>query len=325
MAMDKEIPIKVSIDAFQELDAKKLALMQVKDIGLKRPKRINLSEKIIVTSVKLDKRKLEEQFRVVIRYDLALFAAKTWQAYRPYEKAKNGQDKLKAGKALVKAMPEMLKRLEKTLKQKLAVFKEEMASGARDDLGELKKAQKALTADTAKKIGALAEALRLSFAKEITTVLRPLRVAEMKASGDEKAKATQALDAAIKKTIEHLEKISGEVEGAIGKRMDMLLAAPANMGRSGKKDISDAAKDEYRTSAAALAKALKPVEKHIASAKKNNLAVLRKLQGKDFSKSTLDLSAAALLKISKSAATLSGEIAKISGRLKKLEQAVKRR
>ncbi len=325
MALDKEIQIRVSIDPFQELDEKKLALMQVKEIGLKDAKRINLSEKIAVTSVKWDKRKLEDAFRAICRYELALFASQMWQAYRPYEKAKNGQDKFKAAKTLVKFAKDSQKGLEKTLKQKLAEFKEEMAAGASDDLGELKKAQKALTADTANKIMTYANSLREGFLKEITTVLRPLRVAEVKASGEAKAKATQELQKAIKKSGEHLEKMVDDAESAFEKLMNSLLAAPGNMSKSSKKDISDAAKAEYSASSEELTKALKPVEKHIASAKKNNQAVLRKIQNKDFSKSTVDLSGAALLKISTTASKLADAIAKINARLKKLEQAVKKR
>lgn len=322
--VDKEIPVKVSIDPFEEMDKKKSALMYVKEVGLKPPKRVDYSAKFQVTTSKWDKKKLEAQTRAIFRYDLSLFASQVWQDFAPIQKAKNGQDKLKAKNAFLKAVPKLQKNMEKNLKEKFEAFQEEIASGAGDDLGELKGTRKALDPKRPEKIAELALTLADWF-EESVTELRSLKTKEQKSSGEDKSKATEELDKALGAALSELGKKTDTVLKAFDKLLGPVKTVPASMLKSIKKDMSDAAKAEYKKSAGDLAKALKPLESHIGAGKKGAVDALTKMKRKDFSKSTVDLAWVALNKINDSSAELYHTINTIDGKLKKLEQAVKKR
>ncbi|MBL1437526.1 MAG: hypothetical protein COB08_015165 [Rhodobacteraceae bacterium] len=325
MAIDKEIPIKVSMDPFQEVDKKKWKQMEADVKGFKKPGRVDISGKFSVTSAKWDKRKLEAQARAIFRYDLSLFASQIWQAFDPISKAKNDRDKQKAEKAFLAFIPKQIKVLERNLKEKFEDFREDIASGAGDDLAELKRARKALDKETAFEIGQFAEDFREVFVTAIVDDLRPLKTAETKASGEEKAKATEALEKELKKATAKLDQELAIMSKGFAKYTSALGAIPAALSKSLKKDVSDPLKAEYTKAAGELTKALKPIEKHAASAVKNAEAAMKKVAHKDFSKSTLDLGAAALLKTIGASGDLADSIGKIDAKLKKLEQAVKKR
>lgn len=324
MAVDKEIQVKVSIDPFEEMDKKKSALMTVKEVGLKLPKRVDFSGKFSVTTSKWDKKKLEAQTRILFRYDLSLFASQVWQDFVPFQKAKNGQDKFKAKNAFIKAVPKLQKAMEKKLKEKFEEFQEDIASGAADDLGALKGTRKGLSSDRAEKVAELAVRLRDWFDDDILE-LRELKAAEVRASGAEKAKATEELNKALSKALGELSKKTDAVFKGADKMLGPIRTVPNSMVKSLKKDMSDAAKTEYKKSAVELAKALKPLETQIGSGKKAAADVLSKMKRKDFSKSTIDLIWNAMEKINDTSAELYHTINDIDAKLKKLEQAVKKR
>ncbi len=325
MDIDKEIPVKVSMDPFQELDKKKLTKMETEVKGFKRPPRVDLSGKFSVTTKKWDKRKLEAQARVIFRYDMNLFASQVWQGFVPIEKAKNDRDKQKAITVFKNAVPKLQKAMERNLKEKFEEFQEDIASGAGDDLGELKRARKALDKETGFELGYAAEAFREVFVDTIHDDLRPLKAAETKSSGDEKAKATDALESELKKALPKLEQALAAMTKVFSKNIGALKAIPSVLTKGQKKDVSDALKAEYTSAAAELGRILKPIEKHSAAAKKNAEAALKKMAGKDFGKSTLDLGMAAVLKTIDASGNLGHAIDKINGKLKKLEQNVKKR
>lgn len=325
MAIDKEVPIKVSMDPFQEVDKKKWKQMEADVKAFKKPGRVDISGKFTVTTAKWDKKKLEAQARAIFRYDLSLYASQVWQAFDPISKTKNDRDKQKAEKAFVAFIPKQLKVLERNLKEKFEEFREDIASGAGDDLAELKRGRKALDKETAFQIAQVAEDFREMFVDAIYDDLEPLKAAETKASGEEKAKATEALEAELKKATAKLEQEMAKMAKGFAKYTGALSAIPAALNKSLKKDVSDPLKAEYTKAGSELSKALKPVEKHAASAIKNAEAAMKKVARKDFSKSTLDLGAAALYKIIDTSGDLADVIGKIDAKLKKLEQAVKKR
>jgi len=325
LAVDKEITVKVSIDPFQEVDKKKWKKIEADVKAFKKPGRVDISGKFSPTTAKWDKRKLEAQARAIFRYDLSLYASQIWQAFAPIEKAKNEQDKKKASAAFIKAMPKLQKAMVRNLNEKFAEFQEDIASGSGDDQAELKRTRKLLSGDSAYEIAVYADELREMFVDVITDDLRPLKVQETKTSGEDKAKATKELDKELKKALSNLDQKIVAVTKGFSKLMDRLLSIPSLMVKSQKKDMSDAVKLEYSKAAADLAKSIKPIEKHIAAAAKNNKAVMGKIARKDFSKSTVDLAAAALYKIIDTTGNLSDAMGKIDAKLKKLEQAVKKR
>lgn len=328
MAGDQEIAVKVSINPFQELDEKKLALMTTKEVGLKEVKKANYTDfkaKFTVTTVKWNQRKLEAQARAIFRYDLALFAAKVWQAFGPYQKAKkNGKNTFKEVIAFRAKVIKLKKKLEQNLNDRFEEFQEEIASGASDDAGELKNTRKGLDPGNASDIAGYSSELFEKFWSEYDA-LKKLKDAETKASGEDKAKATQELDKALVKSLSDLGKANDAASKGMEKSLKAIQAMPPAMLKSIKKEMSDSAKDEYKKSAAELSKALKPMEKNVSAAQKNSPVAIAKMKQKNLSKSTIDLAVAALHKISSCSGELSTTLKKIDGKLKKLEQAAKKR
>ena len=324
MAVDKEIQVKVSIDPFQEVDKKKWQLMVVKEIGLKKPGRFDVSGKFTVTSAKWDKRKLEAQARAIFKYDLALFASQVWQDFAPIEKSKNGQDKKTATSKFLKAVPKLQKAMVKNLNEKFVEFQEDIASGAADDAGELKGTRKGLNPAQAKQVGGMAKRMADKFDEEFDK-LKTLKDAITRGSGDEKAKATEELEKALPPAITLLAKQLDGVMKGMDKVISPIQSTPAAMLKSIKKEMSDAAIAEYKKSAKELQAALKPLETAISNGKKNAIEALKKMKGKDFASGVKTLGSGGLHKIDDSAGKLSDTVKTIDGKLKKLEQAAKSR
>lgn len=325
MAGDKPIAVKVSIDPFQEVDKKKWKQMEADVKGFKKPGRVDFSAKFSVTTAKWDKRKLEEQARAIFRYDLSLLASQIWQDFVLVEKATNERDKEKQKKVFLKAVPDLQKAMVKNLNQKFAEFQEDIASGAGDDLSELKRARKALNKETGFEIGYAAVEFREVFTNALFDVLQPLKKAETKSSGDEKAEATEALEKELKKEMPKMEQALAAMTKVFAKNLGALKAIPAVLTKGQKKDVSDALKAEYSNAAGELGKILKPIEKHSAAASKNAEAALKKVAGKELGKTTVDLGMGAVFKTIDAAGDLGHAISKINDKLKKLEQTVKKR
>lgn len=327
MAGDVEIAVKVSINPYQEMDEKKLALMTTKEVGLKevpKNKYVEYKGKFTVTTSKWNKNKLEARARLLFRYDLSLFASQVWQAFTPFQKAKNGQDKFKAAKAFRDKVKILRKKMEQNLSDKFEEFQEDIASGAADDMGELKGTRKGLNPAQATQLGGMAKRLA-EVSIEKFSELKVLKDTEVKSNGEAKAKATEALDKALAPAIILLAKqVEGTMKG-IDKVLAPIKAVPGDMRKSIKKEMSDAAIAEYKKSASELEKALNPIEAAIAAAKKDPIAALAKMKRKDFSKSTIELAVGSLSKVSSNAQNLSTTVKSIDDRLKKLEQAAKKR
>jgi len=326
MAGDTIIDITVKIDPFEELDGKKLKMMETKEKALvKKTKELSYKAKFTVAStIKWNKKKLEDELRGRLRFNQALFAARLWQGFQPYQKAKNFQAEIKAKKAFLDIVKKQYTKLDSNNKQHIAECVEDVASGASDDGGVLKSTRKSLSDELPFKISKAASELTDVFSDAFET-LKSLKAAEQKAGDGAKEKATQELEKALEKWLSALTKQHDDSMGRISKFMSTLGGVPDAMKKSVKKDTSDGLKDEYNKSGVELAKALKPVEKHAASAKKNSLAAIAKFKKKDFSKSTLDLAQAALHKISGTSSDLSKVVNKIDGKLKKLELTAKKR
>jgi len=326
MADDTVIEVTVKIDPFEELDAKKLKMMEAKEKTLvKKTKDLSYKAKFTVTStIKWNKKKLEDELRGRLRFNQALFAARLWQGFQPYQKAKNFQAEIKAKKAFLDIVKKQYTKLDSNNKQHVAECIEEIASGASDDGGVLKSTRKSLSDDLPYKIAVASVELMDEFVDAFNE-LKSLKAAEQKAGDGAKEKATQEMEKALDKWISALNKQHEDSTKRMSKFLSTLAGVPDAMKKSVKKDTSDALKDEYTKSGAELSKALKPVEKHVAAAKKNSLAAIAKFKKKDFSKGTLDLAAAALHKINSSSGDLATVVNKIDGKLKKLEQAVKKR
>jgi len=326
MAGDTEIEVTVKINPFEELDAKKLKMMEAKEKTLvKKTKELSYKAKFTVTStVKWNKKKLEDELRGRLRFNQALFAARLWQGFQPYEKAKNFQAEIKTKKAFLDVVKKQYAKLDSNNKQHVAECIEEIASGASDDGGVLKSTRKSLSDDLPYKIATASGDLFEEFNKAFDE-LKSLKAAENKAGEGAKEKAKQDLEKALEKSISALNKQNDDSTGRMTKFLSTLSGVPDAMKKSIKKDTSDALKEEYTKSGAELSKALKPVEKHIGAAKKNALAAIAKFKKKDFSKGTLDLAQAALYKISSSTGDLSTVVKKIDDKLKKLEQTAKKR
>jgi len=323
-AIDKEITFKVSVDPFEEMDKKKSALMYVKEVGLKAPKRVDYAAKFKPTTSKWDKNKLMAQTRAVFRYDLSLFASQVWQDFVPIQKAKNGQDKLKATNAFLKAVPKLQKNMEKNLKQKLEEFQEDIASGAGDDLGALKSTRKSLSAGhpeaMLKLIGGFFDEFEKSYNK-----LEKLKKTVQKSSGDQKQEATEAFESEIGTQLPELVKKLVGVNGILKKRLTVISGVPDAMKKNLKKDMSDAAKAEFTTSMAVLAKSASSVDTQITKFGKSAAEVLQKIKRKDIGSSTYNQLVEADSNLGGALGTLEDVMQKVDAKLKKLEQAVKKR
>lgn len=324
MSTDKEIAVKVSMDPFQEVDKKKWKKMEADVKGFKKPGRFDISGKFTVTTAKWDKRKLEAQARAIFRYDLSLFASQVWQDFAPIEKAKNERDKQKLMADFIKAVPKLQKAMVKNLNEKFEEFQEDIASGAADDVGELKGTRKGLNPAQAKQLGGMAKRMAEVFDGKFDE-LKKLKDTELRASGPEKAKATEELEKALAPAIATLIKQLDGVLKGIDKVLAPIKSTPASMLKSIKKEMSDAAIAEYKKSSKELEAALKPVEAAISGGKKNTIEALTKMKRKDFSSGVKTLGSAALNKIDDSASKLSDTVKAIDGKLKKLEQTAKSR
>lgn len=323
-AVDKEIPVKVSIDPFVEMDKKKSALMFVKEVGLKAPKRVDYAAKFSVTTSKWDKKKLEAQTRAIFRYDLSLFASQVWQDFVPIQKAKNGQDKLKATKAFLKAVPNLQKNMEKKLKEKFEAFQEDIASGAGDDLGELKSTRKSLTAGHPEAMAKLINSFFDEFEKSYNKLEKFKKTIQQK-SGGEKQEATEALEAELSKQIPDLAKKLVGVSSVLKKRISVLSGIPNAMNKSMKKDLSDAAKREFKSSMDVLSKATASVDTQIGKFGKSAAEVLQKIKRKEIGSSTYNQLVEADSNLSAALGTLQDIMLRVDGKLKKLEQTAKKR
>ncbi len=324
MAVDKEIPVKVSIEPFQEVDKKKWKQMEADVKGFKKPGRFDISGTFTVTTAKWDKRRLEAQVRAIFRYDLSLFASQVWQEFAPIEKAGNDRDKQKLAANFKKSVPKLQKAMVRALNEKFEEFREDIASGAADDMGELKSTRKGLNPARAKQLGGMARRMAAVFDSKFDE-LKKLKDAETRSSGEDKAKATEELEKALAPAIATLAKqVDGVLKG-IQKVLAPIKATPAGMVKSTKKEMSDAAIAEYKKSAKELEAALKPMEAAIASGKKSVIEALAKMKRKDFSSGVKALGSSALNKMDDSAIKLSDTVKAIDGKLKKLEQAAKSR
>lgn len=324
MAVDKEISVKASMDPFQEVDEKKWKKMVADVKGFKKPGRFDISGKFTVTTAKWDKRKLEAQARAMFRYDLSLFASQVWQDFAPIGKAKNDRDKQKLMADFKNAVPKLQKVMVRNLNEKFVEFQEDIASGAADDVGELKGTRKGLNPAQAKQLGGMAKRMAAVFDEKFDE-LKKLKDTEIRASGEEKAKATAELEKALVPAITILAKQLDGVLKGIAKVLAPIKSTPAGMLKSIKKEMSDAAIAEYKKSAKELEAALKPMDAAIASGKKSTIEALAKMKRKDLSSGVKALGSSALNKIDDSASKLSDTVKAIDGKLKKLEQAAKSR
>ena len=322
---DDQIKFKISFDPLEEMDDKKWKMMAAKEIGLKKPKPIVLTCDFTVTSAKWNEKRLKAQLEAIMRYDLSLFASQVWQDFDKIKKIKKEPAKKKAITEFTKNQVKNLqKSLEKRMKEKLEDFEEDIASGASDDLGALKGARKGLNASAGKKITYKIEQVAERF-EERFKLLKGLKDAETRGSGDEKAKAGKELEKEIASSIPLLAKqLEGLIKG-ITKELGPVLATPSNMRKSIKKDMSDAAKAEYKKSSAELEKVLKDVLTALGAAKKNVIDALSKMKRKDFSSGVKALAESSLNKLDDSAGKLSDTMKDIDGKLKTLEQAAKKR
>lgn len=325
MAGDKTYSIKVVVYPFDELDKKKRALMAAKDIGLNiKPKNFQFSDKFSVTSVKWDKRKIEDAARTMFRYDLALLAAQMWQAFVPIQKAKNGQDKKNATNKFLKDVPKLVKATEKKLAQSFAEFKEEVASGATDDVGQLKATRESLTAGHPDAMMEVVSKFIEEFKKAYRSLAK-MKKKEQKSSGEAKEEAAEALADALDSKIPELLKSLDAQTGVLKKRVGVLSGVPAAMKKSMNKDLSDAAKAEFKSAMDVLSKATPPLESQVAKFNKTVLASLQKMQRKDVGSSVFDQADAAASNLINAAAKLDDLMKKIDANLKKLEQTAKKR
>ncbi len=324
MAIDDEIAVKASMDPFQEFDKKKWKKIEADIKGFKKPARVDISGKFSVTSSKWDKRKLEAQARAIFRYDLSLYASQVWQAFTPIEKAKNDKDKKKATSDFTKILPKLLKALVKNMNEKFVEFQEDIASGAGDDLGQLKATRKSLTAGIAGDMTGIAT----DFADEVVRVidgLLALKKQEQKSSGAAKTEATQKLEDEIKDALPKLKTGLVQQTSALKKRAAVLIGIPVAIKKGLNKDISDAAKAEFKKSMDALAKATKPMNTFVAKFDKDMLEVFKRIQRKDIGSSLGKQIQSAVDKVMNYFGKLEELMDKIDARLKKLEQAAKSR
>lgn len=325
MAGDSVYNIKVVVYPYQELDKKKLGLMTAKEIGLdKKPKNFQFADKMTVTSVKWDKKKIEDAVRAVFRYDLSLLAAQIWQQYQPVEKAKNGQDKMKLANKLLKEVPKLIKATEKKLAQSFAEFKEDLESGAGDDIGQLKSSRKALTAGHPEAMLNLISDFLVEFEKPYLKLLK-LKKTEQKSSGEAKEKAAKEFEDMLNAAIPALQKSLDAKYTVLKKRIAVLAGIPAAMKKSMAKDVSDGAKAEFKASMDLLAKAVPPVAGHLPKFQKSMTALLQKMRRKDVSTGSLDQAEDVATKLANSVLKLEESMKKIDAKLKKLEQTAKKR
>ena len=322
---DDQIKFKISFDPLAEMDDKKWKLMAAKEIGLKKPKPIELKCHFTVTSAKWTEKRLKSQLEAIMRYDLSLFAAQVWQDFDKIKKIKKEPAKKQAITEFTKnQVGKLQKALVKRMQEKLEDFEEDIASGASDDLGALKGARKGLSPSAGKKITYKIEQVAERF-EERFKLLKGLKDLETRGSGEDKAKAGKALEKEIASSIPLLAKqLEGMVQG-IKKELAPVLATPSNMRKSIKKDMSDAAKAEYKKSSGELERALKDMVSALVAAKKNVVDALTKMNRKDFSSGVKALGESALNKLDDSAGKLSDTMKTIDGKLKTLEQAAKKR
>ena len=324
MAGDPTFDIKIIVYPFQEMRKKKLKPMETKEIGMKKPKNFEFKDKFSVTSVKWNKKIIEEAAKSMFRYDLSILAAQMWENYVPIEKAKNGQDKMKAINEFVKIVPNLVDRTEKKLKQSFAEFKEEVASGASDDAGELKSTRKSLAAGHA---GAMVKVImdyNTEFEKDFEA-LKKLKAAETKASGGEKAQATEKLSTECASMVMTHGKKLGGLNGVLKKRSAVLAGIPGAMKKSMGKDVSDATKAEYKTSMDALTKGFSPIQSGVSKLSKDAIEAMNKMQRKDVGNTTLALAVGAANKLVLILTKYEELMTKIDVKLKKLEQLAKKR
>lgn len=322
---DEQVKFKISFDPLEEMDDKKWKLMAAKEIGLKKPKPIELKCNFTVTSAKWNEKRLKAQLEAIMRYDLSLFAAQVWQDFDKIKKIKKEPAKKQAITEFTKnQVGKLQKALVKRLQEKLEDFEEDIASGASDDLGALKGARKGLNASAGKKISYKIEQVAERFEGQFK-LLKGLKDTETRGSGEDKAKAGKALDKEIASSIPLLDKqLEGLIKG-ITKELGPVLVTPGNMRKSIKKDVSDAAIAEYKKSSAELEAALKDVLTVLGAAKKNVIDALTKMKRKDFSSGVKALAESSLNKLDDSAGKLSDTMKNIDGKLKALEQTVKKR
>ena len=325
MAGDTEIAIKVSIDPFQEVDKKKWKQMETDVKAFKKPGRVDVSGKFSVTNVKKwNKKKLEAQSRAIFRYDLSLFASQIWQAFAPIDKAKNEQDKKKLSAAFIKAIPKIQKVMVKNLNEKFEEFQEEIASGAGDDLGQLKSTRKSLTAGHPEAMMKLVNEFEEGFSSANNDLLK-LKKKEQKSSGEAKEEATEELEAAIKVEVPKLHKLLAAKSAVLKKRLAVMKGVPAAIKKGLGKDLSDAAKTELKKAMDELTKAVSPVESAIAKFDKDGLDALKRIARKDIGSGPAQLVESGISKASDALNKLDDLMKKTDAKLKKLEQAAKSR
>ena len=109
------------------------------------------------------------------------------------------------------------------------------------------------------------------------------------------------------------------------KRAAVLIGIPAAIKKGLNKDISDAAKAEFKKSMDALAKATKPMNTFVAKFDKDMLEVLKRIQRKDVGSSLGKQIQSAADKMMNYLGKLEDLMEKIDARLKKLEQTAKSR
>jgi len=324
MAADKEIPVKVSIDPFQEVDKKKWKKMEADVKAFKKPGRVDISGKFTVTSAKWDKRKLEAQARAIFRYDLSLLASQIWQAFALIEKARNDQDKKKAESAFIKSIPKLQKVMVRNLNEKFVEFQEDIASGAGDDLGQLKATRKSLTAGHPDAMMNLVSVFVEAF-DDVNEDLLKRKKKEQKSSGEDKEEATKELDDAIKADVPRLHKVLAAQTSVLKKRLSVLSGVPAAIKKGLGKDLSDAAKADLKKTMDELSKAMGPVESSIAKFEKGMLEALKRLARKDVGSGAWQQVDGAASKAIDALVKLDDLMKKSDAKLKKLEQAAKSR
>ena len=327
MAGNEEVEVKVSVNPFQEIDDKKLALMTVKEVGLKEIKKSNYFEykdKFTVTSKKWNKRRLETQAEAIFRYDLALLAAQIWQAFNKVQKAKDGKPKQDAVKVFLAKVPKLVKKTDKKLEEKFEEFQEEISSGATDDLGELKSTRKSLTAGHPDAMMTAVNKYFDEFEKAFRR-FEKAKKAEMRASGDAKEDAAQELEYLLKDEIAELLKKLNALVMVLKKRIGVLSGIPAAMKKSMAKDMSDAAIAQFKPSMDLLAKSISPVEAQISKYNNTVIAALQKMQKKDIGSSSYNKIVDADGKLNDATSKLEETMQKIDAKLKKLEQTAKKR
>ncbi|NOR63320.1 MAG: hypothetical protein GQ535_12610 [Rhodobacteraceae bacterium] len=324
MAGEKPIPVKVSIDPFQEFDKKKWKKIEADVKEFKKPGRVDISGKFEPTTAKWDKRKLEAQARAIFRYDLSLYASQIWQAFVPIGKAKNGQDKKKASSEFIKDMPKLQKAMVRNLNEKFVEFQEDIASGAGDDLGQLKSTRKSLTAGHPEAMINVVS----DFAQAFDDVYEPLvklKKKEQKSSGPAKEEASKEFDDLLKAELPKLQKVLSAQSSVLKKRLGVLSGIPAAIKKGLSKDLSDGAKAEFKKSMDALSKATGPVEASVGKFEKGMLDVIKRLARKDVGSSVWQELDSVASKVLNSLDKLDELMKKIDAKLKKLEQTAKSR